>query len=96
MPVRDDETEIAGARVIDARVVDLVEDAVAQREPDATVATDGSADAAFRARRPACGEPGPARGERLNCSARARDLSTSVASVVRRAITDQSGQERQR
>jgi hypothetical protein len=33
--VGDDEAEVTGAGLIDARIVDLVEDAVAEREPDA-------------------------------------------------------------
>ena len=68
--------------MIDARIVDLVEDAVAQREPDATVATDGSADAALGARRPARREAGPARGERLRLFGSARNRADGVASVV--------------
>ena len=56
-----DEPEVAGARVIDARVVDLVENPVTQREPDTAVATDGRPEAALRARRPARRNPRPAR-----------------------------------
>src|SRR5487761_26004 len=55
LAVRDDEAEIAGARVVYAGIVDLIENAMAQGEPDA--ARDGGCgpDPAFRARRPARG-----------------------------------------
>ena len=56
-----DEPEVARARAIDARVVDLVENPVTQREPDMAVATDGRPEAALRARRPARRNPRPAR-----------------------------------
>ena len=49
--------------MIDARVVDLVENPVAQREPDTAVAADGCAEAAFRARRPAGRNTRPARSK---------------------------------
>ena len=49
--------------MIDAWIVDLVENPVAQREPDTTVATDSRAEAALGARRPARRNPRPARGE---------------------------------
>ena len=45
--------------------IGLVEDAVAQREPDTTVTADSGADAALRARRPARRKARPARGGRL-------------------------------
>ena len=39
LPIGHDETEVAGTCVIDAWVVDLVEDPVAEREPDTAFAT---------------------------------------------------------
>ena len=59
-----DETEIAGACDIDARVVDLIENSMAQREPDTAVAADRCTQAALRTRRPSCGNTRPARGKR--------------------------------
>src|SRR5688572_10935728 len=73
VPIRHDEAEVAGARVIDTRVVDLVEDAVAQCEPHSAVATDSSADPGFRARSPAGRETRPPRGERFSPSGAARN-----------------------
>ena len=63
LPIGHDETEVARARVIDAWVVDLVEDPVAQREPHPAVATHSGTEAALRTRRPACRNSRPARGE---------------------------------
>ena len=48
----DDETEITGAGAVDARPVDLVHYAMAQREPDPVARREGGADAALRAGRP--------------------------------------------
>jgi len=56
----DDQAEIAGAGVVDARIVDLVEDAVADREPDAAGRRERGADAALGARGPARGNAGGA------------------------------------
>ena len=81
MPIGDDETEIAGARVIDARVIDLVENPVAQREPDTAVATDRGTDAAFRARRPARRNARPARRKRLNLFGSEWDLLRRASSL---------------
>ena len=60
--VGHDQSEIARARRVDARVVDFVEDAVAEREPDATRRAERGADAALGARGPARRDAGPARG----------------------------------
>ena len=49
--------------MIDAWIVDLVENPVAQREPDAAVATHGGTEAALRARRPARRNTRPARSK---------------------------------
>ena len=51
--VGDDQAEVARARLIDARIVDLVQDAVAEREPDAADRRQRGADAALRAGGPA-------------------------------------------
>ena len=63
LPIGHDETKVARACVIDAWVVDLVEDPVAQREPHPAVATHSRAEAALRTRRPACRNPWPPRGK---------------------------------
>ena len=64
LPVGDDEAEIPRARVIDARIVDLVQDAVAEREPDLALRGESRAHAALRARGPARRDPGGSRGGR--------------------------------
>jgi hypothetical protein len=56
----DEEAKIASARVVDPRIVNLVQNAVTQGEPDATVAAYGCAKTAFRARRPSAGNARPA------------------------------------
>ena len=59
--VGDDQAEVANAGLIDARVIDLVENAVADGEPDAARVGEGRADAALGARGPARLDPGPPR-----------------------------------
>ena len=81
LAIGHDEAEVARARVIDARIVDLVEDPVAQREPDAAVATDRRAEAALRARRPARRNARPARGKRLRILVIGRSLSSKALDV---------------
>ena len=49
VPVGDDETQIARTRLINPRIVDLVEDAVTQREPDPTLRLQCGTNAAFGA-----------------------------------------------
>ena len=61
-PVGDDESEVARARLIHAREVDLVEDPVAQREPDAAHRRQGGGHGTLRTRSPARRNTGPARG----------------------------------
>jgi hypothetical protein len=56
-----DEAEVADLRQVDARVIDLVHDAVAQGEPEARGA-DGGADDVLRAAGPARRNAGGARG----------------------------------
>ena len=51
--IGDNETQVAGAGRVESRVVDLVEDAVAQCEPDATGARERRTDTRLGARRPA-------------------------------------------
>ena len=60
--VGDHEAEITQAGLIESRVVDLVQDAVAEREPDAARGSEGCADAALSAGRPPRRNAGPARG----------------------------------
>src|SRR5690349_20631510 len=50
--VRDDQAEIARARGVDARVIDLVQNSVADGEPHAAVAAERRAHTARCARRP--------------------------------------------
>ena len=57
----DDEAEIAGTGGVDARPVDLVQDAVAEREPDAAGGGAGGSDAGLGARRPARRQAGLSR-----------------------------------
>jgi len=61
--VGDNESHVARARLVDARKVDLVEDAVTQREPDFTVLVEGGAGAHLGARSPARRNAGPPRSE---------------------------------
>src|SRR3984957_11663521 len=59
--VRDDQAHIADAGLIDAGVIYLVEDSVAQREPDAALVAQGRANAGFRAGSPSRRTSGAAR-----------------------------------
>src|SRR5678816_1120658 len=52
-PVRDEEPEVTRIRLVDAWVIDLVENSVRHREPHATPRADGRAHAALDARGPA-------------------------------------------
>src|SRR5215204_998246 len=70
----DEEAKIAGARVVDARTVNLVQNAMTQGEPDATVAADGCAQTAFRARRPSAGNARPAGRKYFSSVSRPRRL----------------------
>src|SRR6185503_14848003 len=65
LPIGHDETKIARACMIDAWIVDLVEDPVAQREPDAAFATHSGTEAALRTRRPARRNTRPSRSKGL-------------------------------
>ena len=56
----DDQAEVARAGLIDARIVDLVQDAVAEREPDAADRGQRGADTALRAGGPAWRDAWPA------------------------------------
>src|SRR6185437_10480875 len=58
--VGDDEAEVARAGLIDARIIDLVEDAMADREPDTAHPAERRADPALGARGPAPGNSRPA------------------------------------
>ena len=58
--VGHDEAEVARAGLIDPRVIDLVQDAVAEREPNAADRRQRGADAGFRAGCPAGRDAWPA------------------------------------
>ena len=61
--VRDEQPHVAYAGLVDARIIDLVENAVAEREPNVTVGAERRAHADLGARGPSrCGAGGP-RGE---------------------------------
>ena len=62
--VGDDESEVADAGLVDPRIVDFVEDAVADGEPDATGVGERRADSALGARGPS--RPNSWRSGRLN------------------------------
>jgi len=53
MPVGDQQPEIARARLIDARKIDFVQNAVAQRKPDSAVQVQRGANTGLGARSPA-------------------------------------------
>jgi len=53
LAVSDEKLEIAGVRTINIRIVDLVDNSVAQREPDAAAGMVSGADAFFGATSPA-------------------------------------------
>jgi len=59
--VGDDQSEISGARLVDSREIDFVENAVAQREPHAALEVECSAHARFGTRSPAGFYSGPSR-----------------------------------
>src|SRR4029077_14357890 len=62
MPVGDNESHIAGARLVNPRKVDFVQDAVTQGEPDLTVLVQSSAGACLCAGGPTRRNAWPARG----------------------------------
>src|SRR2546427_9242665 len=51
--ITDEKLKVARVRLIDAWIVNLIDDAVAEREPEAATGMIGRADAFFRARSPA-------------------------------------------
>src|SRR6185437_5850563 len=61
--VRDDQSHVAHTSLVDARIIDLVEDAVAEREPDVTAVGEGRAPADLGARGPAGRDTGRAWSE---------------------------------
>ena len=65
VPVGDDQTHIARTGGVDARIVDLVQNAVTDREPDAAACGQRGSDAALGARRPTRRQAG--RAGRLYC-----------------------------
>lgn len=52
MTVRDDQPRVASAGLIDPRIVNFVEDAIANREPDTAEKITRAAHRTFAARRP--------------------------------------------
>ena len=62
MAIGDEEAEIAGASLVHARIVDFVENAMTQREPNTTVQVQGGAYAGLGTRRPAGLDAGPTWG----------------------------------
>ena len=67
LAIGDDESQVADAGLVDAGVVDLVENAVAKREPDPATGTERGAHAAFRTGSPAGLDARPARCEGWSC-----------------------------
>jgi hypothetical protein len=59
--VGDDQAEVADAGLIDSWIINLIEDAVTEREPNLAVEIQCGAYACLGARSPAGGDPGPAR-----------------------------------
>ncbi len=60
--IRHDEAEVAGAGLVDAGEIDLVENAVTKREPNPAVKIQRGADTGLGARRPAGLDAGPSGG----------------------------------
>ena len=60
--VGDDQAKVAGAGLIDSRIIDLVQDAVTERKPNLAVEVQSGAYASLSARSPTGGDPGPAGG----------------------------------
>src|SRR5258708_29176060 len=59
--VSDNQSEVAGARLIHSREIDLIENAMTQREPKPALEAERSAYAGLGARSPAGFDSGPAR-----------------------------------
>jgi hypothetical protein len=51
--LRDDQLHVADTGLVNAGIIDLVEDSLAESEPDATLVAEGFANAGFRAGSPA-------------------------------------------
>ncbi len=60
--VRDDQAHVADAGLINAGVINLVQDSVTEREPHMAIAVEGGADAGFSAGSPARRNSGAAWG----------------------------------
>lgn len=60
--VGDNEAEVASARLVDARVIDFIEDPVAESEPDTAMTGQSGAGAGLRAGGPTRLDAGPAGG----------------------------------
>ena len=52
--IRDDQPHVSDARLVNAGIVDFIEDSMAQREPHVALVTERCADARFCAGSPAC------------------------------------------
>ncbi len=60
--VGHNQAKVAYAGLVNSGKINLIEDAMAQREPDPAVQVQGGANPGFGARCPARLNPGPARG----------------------------------
>jgi hypothetical protein len=63
--IADEKLKVARVGLIDVRIINLVHDAVTQREPHAATSVIRRADALFSARRPAWLNPGRAKRHRI-------------------------------
>jgi len=63
--VGDKKLKVARVRLIDMRIVNLIDDTVAEREPKPATCMIGRTHALFRARSPARLDPGRAKGHRI-------------------------------
>jgi hypothetical protein len=93
--IGDNEAEIARAGIINARIINLVENTVADRVPDAALRRERRVEPALGAGRPACRNAGPAGSltahlsaavcGRMSRSTAAAKPSSSLVSVASRA-----------
>jgi len=81
LPVGHDETHVARAGLIEARIVDLVQDPVTGGEPDTAGGTECRADGALPAGRPARRDAGPAGCKRKFGLSRRGDLLMPLKSL---------------
>ena len=81
LAIGDDETEVADVRSVGPRIVDLIEDAMAERVPDAAGGAQCRPHAGLGARCPSWGNAGPSRRLRIvhDRSARVTDLASRTS-----------------